>query len=520
MDLAQEWPPLPMKLRAPMREWDAWWSGSSADLDGVYANDLVHPKIRPSQMAGGVVGSAARWFWGAPPENQVHRVHIPLANDVAAASADLLFGEQLEYLLENQLTKDRLDYILEGNEWLAKLPELGEMAAALGGVYLGVGWDREIADHVLLTQRAQDHVIPTWSYGRLRSATAWEISQTDSGDRVWRHLEIHTPGQIENQLWLGTSSKLGDKRPLNSITATAHLPEGVQTGYPGLALHYVPNVRPMPAWRNDPMGRCLGRADIGTVGVTGLLDDLDEVWSSWMRDIRLGKARLIVSSEMLDSRGPGQGATFDLDRELYEGVKFLQGEDSSLTDMISAQQFGIRYIEHAATVDALVKSITRACGYSGSTFGMVDGDAAKTATEVDSIDRRSAQTRERKTRYWDRALTQFLTAALVIDHAQFRAAPPPQPGDLNVVFPASSEPDPKAVAETIQLLRAAEAISLETAVKMAQPDLGDDELEDEIARIKGEIEAAKPVIPDPMGLAGADDEDEPPTDQPPNLEDQ
>ena len=70
----------------------------------------------------------------------------------------------------------------------------------------------------------------------------------------------------------------------------------ISTGSPGLAVVYVPNQRPS-SWRNDPLGQHLGRSDLA--GVESLMDALDEAYSSWMRDIRLGKARLLDNTVLL-----------------------------------------------------------------------------------------------------------------------------------------------------------------------------------------------------------------------------
>ena len=40
-----------------------------------------------------------------------------------------------------------------------------------------------------------------------------------------------------------------------------------------------------------------------------LFDALDEVYASWMRDIRLGKARILAGRNSLQDNGLGQGAT-------------------------------------------------------------------------------------------------------------------------------------------------------------------------------------------------------------------
>ncbi len=57
-----------------------------------------------------------------------------------------------------------------------------------------------------------------------------------------------------------------------------------------------------------------------TPGLETELDGLDEAISSWMRDVRLGKARLIVLHSYLENIGRGKGAVSEPDREVYSAA--------------------------------------------------------------------------------------------------------------------------------------------------------------------------------------------------------
>ena len=389
---------------------------------------------------------------------------------------------------------------MDGTVFLALRVEAAELASAVGGVFVRASWDSDIADHVLITTVGQDHVLPTFRYGRLTEAIVWSVVREQDAE-VWRHLEYHEKGVVRHELRRGTSSMLGSVEPLTSIPATNGLPDSVPTGIDGLAVEYVPNILPTPIWRGDPDGHYLGRSDYGVKGVLGFMDALDEAWSSWMRDLRLGKARVMVASQMLESAGPGAGATVDLDREVYEGVRFAQGENVSLRDMVHSQQFSIRHLEHAATVEALMNVIVRASGYSGQTFGLTP-DVPKTAREVTAVERKSAETRERKTRYWSASLERFLSRVVQMQNTYFENAGEVEP---HILFPPESEPSELDRASAVQAFRAAEVMSIETGVKMAQPDLTPSEVAEEVARIEAEREAAMPVAGDAF-MDGTEDD--------------
>ena len=479
------WPPKPVEQIMPrLAEWSAWYDGSVEALTAVYQRTTA-PRIRPSQLAGGVVGAVSRFFWGQPQSvtgQARHRLHMPIAADIATASSDLLFGEELGVDADGKdLT--RLSEILDGNSWQSLLPEAAELCAALGGVYLRAGWDQDVAGHPLASVIHADGAIPTFVYGRLRRVTFWQVVKSD-GATVWRHLEHHEPGRIVHELRQGDAGRLGRPVPLAESTETAGIPvdadSAIVTGIPKLTVSYIPNVRPNRRWRTDPVGRNLGRADID--GSEPFMDALDEAWTSWMRDIRLGKSRIMVPSAMMTSSGPGTSAIFDVDREVYVAMNAMGDPNAALSQQISAHQFTIRVAEHAQTVRGLLGTIVQSSGYSAQTFGLPE-DAAATATEVTSRERRSMATREKKSRYWTDGLEDFLETLTMLDRQVFRQGEILSP---QVSFPAAAAPSPREVAESVQLLNSAQAVSIETRVRMVHSDWDDERITAEVAAIKAE----------------------------------
>jgi hypothetical protein len=64
---------------------------------------------------------------------------------------------------------------------------------------------------------------------------------------------------------------------------------------------------------------------------------------------------------------------------------------------------------------------------------------------------------------------------------------------------------PLAIAQTVQALRAAEAVSDQVAVGMVHTDWDEDEVLEEVARIVAERKAAQPpALPDPMFMHPTD----------------
>lgn len=507
------WPPTDDRVQHALADWDAWYSSDPDRLEARYSGrgyrDVVN---RPVQSRGGVVGRLARWFWGNPtPEGEKRdKLHVPLAGDIARTSSELLFSEPPKLLAAegaSDATQDALDALME-NGLQPTLLEAGEICAALGGAYLRVVWDDEVSDRPWIDTVAADRAVPEFRYGRLVAVTFWTVLETEgrNDNRVFRHLERHERGRIFHGLYEGSTTSLGAARPLADHPDTAPFATqvdaegGLDTGAPDhLTAAYVPNVRPARAWRHIPTAAYWGQSDFQ--GIEGLMDALDETYSSWMRDVQNGKGRIIVAQSMLDSLGPGQGAAWNEERRIYTGLSMLPrpGDPNPITDV----QFEIRVQEHADTCRALIEQAVRQAGYSPSTFGETGEGAAVTATEIKARERRSMTTRGRKGMYWDPGIANISGAYLaVLAGFRFRVSGlVPEPP--KVEFQDSITEGPKELAETAELLSRAMAASRETLVQMVHPDWDDTQVQAEVARLKDEQTMADPVLTGAEGPGGS-----------------
>ncbi|WP_254645172.1 phage portal protein [Streptomyces malaysiensis] len=473
-----------------MHTWDTWWSGDPDRLETLYGGG---PDPKRLQYAGGVVGRLARWWWGTPtgPGERRTKMHVPIAGDLCGGSADLLFSEPPKFTVDDQTTQDRLDKLTDDG-MLATLQTAAEVGAALGGVYLRPVYDTELSHRPWLDAVHADRAVPEFRWGKLAAVTFWRVVHEQDG-QVWRHLERHEPGVILHGLYQGTRDQLGRPVPLEDHPATEDFAQAVDedgaipTGYDGLDVSYIPN-QSSRRWRCTPRLQDLGRSDLD--GVEPLMDALDETYSSWMRDIRIGKGRIITPSAYLQSQGPGRGAAWNPDREVFAGLDMLTRPDAG--SQLTVTQFAIRVQEHRDTAEDLVNQILRSAGYSGQTFGL-GGDAAVTATEVTARERRSMTTRGRKILRWRPALAHVVEALLAVDREMFGGAIVPQ--RPTVEFEDSVQEDPLSLANTVDVLRRANAASTDTLVRMAHPEWDDDMVTAEVDRIHQESGMA---VPDPM----------------------
>lgn len=518
-----QWPPEDFAKQAlPVYdEVQAWWTGTPEVLDAYYRGHSlgqhVGPAVHSWQYNGGVAGWIGRRFWGDPPSRgtQSTRLHLPLGADIIQTSATLLFGEPVAFAFPGKKikaadgtvsTKDtetkgrttRLDKIMNSDEAAVNHLVAGEFQAAFGGVYGRIVCDPSIRDHAWIDYVDADRAIPEFIWGVLRAVTFWtELIDEDRTDSVWRHLERHEPGVVYHGLYKGDENRLGMAMPLEanshtrSLAARVNDQGAIPTGLDDeLAVEYVPNMRPNPLWRQAPRLRDLGRPDL-TQDVIGMLHGLDETYTSLIRDVRLGRARLVVSGMTLKNRGPGRGQEFDLDDEVYEQI---QGDPNN--PLFNATQFAIRVDEHLRIGDDLTHKAIRKAGYSPFSFGFGDDGVAMTATEVEAKASASFQTRKVKSRLWSTFFQRMVPRLLRIDAANFASESEPSGDEIEVTWPAPVRDTDLVKAQTVAQWESAKAVSLETKVQYLHSDWDQDRIDEEIERIREEVAAAAP--PDPF----------------------
>lgn len=482
------WPPPHMAdVYRQMRRDDMWYRGNPADLYRAHEWREHGPQRRS------VRNLLTREQPADYPRKPEERLHVPLPADIASTSANLLFGDMPEIRCEDEATQERLEWLLDKARVQHVLLSAAEQASAITGVYLRTLWDREtVPDRPILDVVQADQAVPVFRWGQLTEVTFWRNLPSDDAGTVWRHLEHHQIGTISHALYQGTADNVGRAVPLTEHPETKSLigslgPDGVSidTGINYLTAAYVPNMLPSRLQR----GSQLGRSDFDSLH--GTFASLDDVWSSWMRDLRLGRARLNVPEGYLTNLGPGNGASFDADREIYAALKIPPGDAGA---GITMSQFAIRVEEHQRTAEALIRQAAQTAGYSPQSLGL-DGDGQPvTATEVDSRSQRSMVTRARKAGYWRYGLADILTAFLALDAKHFGSGITLE--RPSVEFGPGVAESAQSVATTLELLHRAQALSTETKVRMRSPELDDAAVAAEVQRIHEEqgLAVADPTL--------------------------
>lgn len=509
------WPPPDCEAPyAQIRRLASWYSDETDMLYGGQAGSSSQAEATWLARFGRRATSSAA--------STLSTMHMPVAGDIARTSADLLFADMPDINLVNEVgapveeAQKFWDDAADDMDLEAQLLVGAELCAALSGIYWRVTWDATVSpDRPIIEWVQPDFAVPEFVHGILVAVTVWGQLGTPKGQpsgQVWRHLERYSAGQIEHGLFVGTEDNLGRRAPLTEHPATESIqltgPDfiALPAGIPML-MGYIPNMLPNRKLRLSK----LGRADIsGMERPDGPLAGIDKAWSSWMRDLDLGKGRITVPEDYLRTDGAGSGAVFDLDRAVYTPLRMPLSSDGQSALTIS--QFDIRDEVHARTVLALLTQVVRGAGYSLGSFGIADGTGpAQTATEVRQRNALSMTTREKKIRYWRSGLRKLLGAYAAMDRELF-GGKIPAGTRFDVEFSDAVAEDPHRVAETVNLLFQAQAASTRTRVEIVHPDWDETRVSDEVAAIKADTDIAVPTplndgestTVDPFGTPSAD----------------
>jgi len=438
--------------------------------------------------------------------------HLPVVSIIAAAMSDLLFSSSHQHQPAGGVTPelqprvDRFNHILKRTKWDSRLPEIEELTAVWGGVWLRVNWDSDLFDHAFPEWVAPQHGVPVLKRGYL-VGVLFHRTQVDK-QHVYRHFEFYKKGAIEHALYEGTEDDIGQPIPLTDHPLTSglvrvdpltgeldsHLNANseIETGYDGVAALWSHNRRPALKWSGNPAGDYLGRSEID--GIESALDMYMAAWRSWMRDLRVGAGSITVAAPMLESdnrkggllgrgiRDRGTGVTFDVDREVYTHVNALGNEDAALKDQMVANQFAIRVEEHKITCNAALEQIRMAVGLGAQAIGLTDGVSSQTATETNARDSKSSQTRKKKAQYRSDALEELYAILCAVDAYKFpEGGGGPVEWDVN--FP-EAQPTLHVMAAALTQIAAAESASIETRVRLLNPEQSDEWVDAEVHKIR------------------------------------
>lgn len=314
-------------------------------------------------------------------------------------------------------------------------------------------------------------------------------------------LETYEKGRIINKLYKGTTDRLGFEIPLNSHQDTKDLSPVIET-VDELLAWYIPNKLPNRLDRTS----YLGRSEYS--GIEGLMDSLDEVYSSWVREIAIAQGRIHIPDSYL-SQG-AKGPRFNLDKMVYVTLDIdpttLDGQG------ITATQFSIRANEFEKSALNLLDRIISSAGYSPQSFGLNIEGRAESGTALAIRERKSFATKVKKENYWQSELKKIVRAMIRVYNVELGGMLE-EDFTVNISFNDGLTNSLGELATSIKMISDAQAASTETKVRLLHPDWDEDQVIAETKRIIDENGIAPLEMPDITQLmttngGGADDQDD------------
>lgn len=464
-------------------EWAAWYSGDPEELLKFYTIKALGNQ------------TAQEKFWARiEQEERAGIIHIPLAGDIAMTSSNLLFSESPRFKYdEKSKAGERIKVFIDYNGFDNVLLEGAELSAALSGCLLKIDIEPELEKIPIVSILTPTQFLPYFWRGRLWEVLCFRTVKTTSAGAIYRLFENRRRENgsliIEYKLYKGTDDKVGKEIDFSEIDETANLTlEPMKyNNIDGLGCVYIPNMRP----NKLVPGSYLGINDYSS-SIT-MLDSLDFAWTSWMRDIELGLAQLLVDEEILEKQKSESGGTvqflnkFNKFRKAFIKLNlssWRMGGEGGIKP-IEQVQFSIRVDEHAKTCEQLFYQIVNQCGYSPQTFGLGIEGRAESGTALKLRENKSQLTRMKKSRYWIPAVKQLLLQMQRLDK-ESRLSQMYEEQEVSIEIEDSIMTDSKELSETVKNLEQAKAISNYGKVKLLHPDWPEEDIITEVNRINNE----------------------------------
>lgn len=472
-----------------INEWSAWYSGDSQRLLDYYAVECANIGPGPE--------SEPERFWarlGRSKDDNDGAVHMPVAGDIAATSANLLFSEspRIKYD-ENTEGGKRIKEFIDNNGFFNILLEGAEISAAISGCILKIDIEPLLEKIPLVSVISPLQFFPTFWRGRLWEVLFFRVVKETESGAVYRLFENRRRENgaliIEYQLHKGTIDKVGKQLDPSTLPETENLKLDPVTynNIDGLGCIYIPNMKPNKLM----IGSALGINDYSSS--LSMLDSIDFTWTSWMRDIELGMAQIFVDEELLTRNKSDVAGELNylnkFDKFMKTFIKlnltsWRMGGESG-TKPIDSIQFNIRVDEHSKTVDKLLMNIVSQCGYSPQTFGLGEYGTAQSGTALRIRENKSQLTREKKSRYWQPAIKNLLIQMQQMDQSS-ELTGPYDVEEVTVEIEDSIIVDARENSEIIRNLDQARAISNYQKVKLQHPDWNDDQIMEEVEKLNDE----------------------------------
>lgn len=464
------WPPESLE-RHKMKEHSAWFSGDADVLANFYASGTSENFLKLDHGKHN-----KNTFWGRQFKNKSSfYLHVPIASDIADASASFIFGETPIIRFEgieaaNDKEQEELDKLLTESKLYRKLLEAEECKSAMGGVFMKLAWDTELSAYPIPVVVQSDDAFPTFKFGKLTEVSfLHEYGAEDKSSKVFRVFETYAPSGISYKIYQGSESNLGNETKLSACPEAKDF-EDVTT--PCMCAFYIPNMLPNRLNRRSNHGRS------DYAGIETLMDALDETFTCWMIDVQNARARMHLPQGWI--KNVDGEPSFNIDQRMY--VEMDADPLALGNTLLNPTQFAIRAEDMEKTCLNLLDRIITSAGYSPQSFGLNIQGRAESGTALNVRERKSYSTTAKKESYWEPELKAIVVAMCIL-YNEYLGGKFTRALEVNVAFSDFLANNQLELAQCIQTLDAAKALSTETKIAMLHPEWTPKQIADEVALI-------------------------------------
>lgn len=341
-----------------------------------------------------------RWnnvFRGVPPWAKIKRSGLYkkgsrnmnmlcVAKVLCDEFATQCFAEQVEISCDSDSYSEYINAVLDSEGFWKNFPELLSKAFAAGGCVL-----REYAENGVLRVdfiAAADFLPTAWGNRRITEGIFQKV--ISKGGSFYTLFEKHGFDSTGNTIVENRLFKSGDSTTLGTRCSMSELFEGV----PDIVIFDM-NV---PAFQYFRGSSANNKDDYNPLGISvfanalDTLKALDIAFDSFSREFILGKKRIIVLSSCIrtvtDPLTGNQEKYFDADDEVFVALKCDEDKDLHIQDNTTA----LRIDEHVSAINALLNILCFQVGMSAGSLSFDSHEGMKTATEVVSMESKTART--------------------------------------------------------------------------------------------------------------------------------
>jgi hypothetical protein len=290
----------------------------------------------------------------------------PLAELIADAWADHLFGEELVVRPANERDAKALEFMLEETgDLTADAHDAERHVVGEGEYWWRVLKDEDVADVPLLDWHPRDHVVPLYvGAGRrlLAAALVTELPKKGRSSAVYRHFEIHADEVVEHVLFRGTKARIGQTVPLGEHPDLEDL-DAILPGAGTTEARVWPHGLPMLMGRILNGRRINRKLNIGVSDfyrVADYLLDLNEAATIGAENARLtAKRRVVVTEDALQRQSPELVDNGDGSFRRVPRPGFDAGEDVLVVSRLDAElgqspDSTFKVLEYSFDAEALI----------------------------------------------------------------------------------------------------------------------------------------------------------------------